>query len=261
VKKANRESDPKSRTATDLLKKAKSDLNKVPHGKESEQFLQVLMDEDFLAKAARSAGAVLVVDPSEPTRGILGPPLVADGFDVTVLSSAAAAEAWLGGHSVDLIIASGTEAGGHTGEVGTMVLVPDVVDAVAPIPVLAAGGIGSGRQVTGLHQDGRRIPLELGISVMHIGAGRQFCGIVREITQRLEAEQALQQSERKMRSYIEQSLDAVFVVDADAVYHHLLTSSGELKAAIVAAPWSPKAPPNRSPRSNPATLVRFWPAC
>jgi NAD(P)H-dependent flavin oxidoreductase YrpB (nitropropane dioxygenase family) len=48
---------------------------------------------------------------------------------------------------VDLIIASGTEAGGHTGEVGTMVLVPDVVDAVAPVPVLAAGGIGSGRQV------------------------------------------------------------------------------------------------------------------
>lgn len=48
---------------------------------------------------------------------------------------------------VDLIIASGTEAGGHTGEVGTMVLVPDVVDAVAPVPVLAAGGIGTGRQV------------------------------------------------------------------------------------------------------------------
>ncbi len=48
---------------------------------------------------------------------------------------------------VDIIVASGTEAGGHTGEVGTMVLVPDVVDAVAPTPVLAAGGIGSGRQV------------------------------------------------------------------------------------------------------------------
>ncbi len=48
---------------------------------------------------------------------------------------------------VDLIIASGTEAGGHTGEVGTMVLVPGVVDAVAPVPVLAGGGIGSGRQV------------------------------------------------------------------------------------------------------------------
>jgi NAD(P)H-dependent flavin oxidoreductase YrpB (nitropropane dioxygenase family) len=47
---------------------------------------------------------------------------------------------------VDLIVAQGSEAGGHTGEITTMVLVPDVVDAVAPVPVLAAGGIGSGRQ-------------------------------------------------------------------------------------------------------------------
>ena len=48
----------------------------------------------------------------------------------------------------DLIIAQGTEAGGHTGEIATMVLVPEVVDAVSPVPVLAAGGIGNGRQVT-----------------------------------------------------------------------------------------------------------------
>jgi NAD(P)H-dependent flavin oxidoreductase YrpB (nitropropane dioxygenase family) len=48
---------------------------------------------------------------------------------------------------VDIIVAQGTEAGGHTGEVSTMVLVPEVVDAVAPVPVLAAGGIGSGRQL------------------------------------------------------------------------------------------------------------------
>ncbi len=47
---------------------------------------------------------------------------------------------------VDLIVAQGSEAGGHTGEITTMVLVPDVVDAVHPVPVLAAGGIGSGRQ-------------------------------------------------------------------------------------------------------------------
>ena len=48
---------------------------------------------------------------------------------------------------VDLIVAQGGEAGGHTGEISTMVLVPQVVDAVAPIPVLAAGGIASGRQI------------------------------------------------------------------------------------------------------------------
>ena len=48
---------------------------------------------------------------------------------------------------VDIIVAQGTEAGGHTGEVSTMVLVPEVVDAVHPAPVLAAGGIGTGRQL------------------------------------------------------------------------------------------------------------------
>jgi NAD(P)H-dependent flavin oxidoreductase YrpB (nitropropane dioxygenase family) len=48
---------------------------------------------------------------------------------------------------VDIVIAQGTEGGGHTGEIATMVLIPQVVDAVAPTPVLAAGGIASGRQV------------------------------------------------------------------------------------------------------------------
>jgi len=48
---------------------------------------------------------------------------------------------------VDLIVAQGHEAGGHAGEITTMVLTPQVVDAVAPVPVLAAGGIADGRQI------------------------------------------------------------------------------------------------------------------
>jgi NAD(P)H-dependent flavin oxidoreductase YrpB (nitropropane dioxygenase family) len=47
---------------------------------------------------------------------------------------------------VDIIVAQGHEAGGHCGDVTTMVLVPEIVDAVN-VPVLAAGGIGCGRQV------------------------------------------------------------------------------------------------------------------
>jgi len=48
---------------------------------------------------------------------------------------------------IDIIIAQGTEGGGHTGEIGSMVLWPQIIDAVAPTPVLAAGGIGNGRQM------------------------------------------------------------------------------------------------------------------
>lgn len=48
---------------------------------------------------------------------------------------------------VDIIIAQGGEGGGHCGEVGSIVLWPQVVKAVEPRPVLAAGGIGSGYQI------------------------------------------------------------------------------------------------------------------
>jgi NAD(P)H-dependent flavin oxidoreductase YrpB (nitropropane dioxygenase family) len=53
---------------------------------------------------------------------------------------------------VDLIIAQGGEAGGHCGEVSTMVLVPEVLHAIRglrDVPVLAAGGIMTGRQMAG----------------------------------------------------------------------------------------------------------------
>ena len=48
---------------------------------------------------------------------------------------------------VDLIVAQGAEAGGHTGTVGSFVLIPELIDAVAPLPVLAAGGIVDGRGI------------------------------------------------------------------------------------------------------------------
>ena len=52
------------------------------------------------------------------------------------------------GAGVDLIVAQGTEAGGHCGEVTTMVLIPEVIQAIdGAVPVLAAGGIVTGRQM------------------------------------------------------------------------------------------------------------------
>ena len=63
----------------------------------------------------------------------------------------------------DVIIAQGTEGGGHTGQIGSMVLLPEVVDAVAPVPVLGAGGIGRGRQMA---------------AAMALGAAGVWCGSV-----------------------------------------------------------------------------------
>jgi NAD(P)H-dependent flavin oxidoreductase YrpB (nitropropane dioxygenase family) len=72
----------------------------------------------------------------------------------------------------DIIIAQGTEAGGHTGDVATMVLVPQVVDAVAPIPVLAAGGIADGRQMA---------------ASLALGAAGVWCGSVWLTTEEADA--------------------------------------------------------------------------
>jgi len=78
----------------------------------------------------------------------------------------------------DLIIAQGTEAGGHTGEIATMVLVPEIVDRVAPVPVLAAGGIGRGRQMA---------------AAMALGAEGVWCGSVWLTTEEAETEPAVKE--------------------------------------------------------------------
>ena len=63
---------------------------------------------------------------------------------------------------VDLIVAQGSEAGGHTGEIGSMVVIPEIVDATS-LPVLGAGGIGRGRQMA---------------AAMALGAQGVWCGSV-----------------------------------------------------------------------------------
>ena len=70
------------------------------------------------------------------------------GVLVAALAGAAKHAASHVAMGVDIIVSQGYEAGGHTGEIASMVLTPEIVDAVGPkVPVLAAGGIGCGRQV------------------------------------------------------------------------------------------------------------------
>ncbi|MCL2583128.1 MAG: nitronate monooxygenase [Streptosporangiales bacterium] len=64
---------------------------------------------------------------------------------------------------VDVLIAQGTEAGGHTGEIATMVLTPEIVDIAGGKPVLAAGGIASGGQMA---------------AALALGASGAWCGSV-----------------------------------------------------------------------------------
>jgi len=86
---------------------------------------------------------------------------------------------------VDIVVAQGTEAGGHTGTISTLVLVPEVVDAVSPIPVLAAGGIGNGRQLT---------------AALALGAQGVWCGSVWLTTEEAETHPVVKQKFLKARS-------------------------------------------------------------
>ena len=109
----------------------------------------------WLHSVARSHVDVALEHPVRLIANALGSPpadviALAHQHDVPVAALAGKAE-----HArrhvdngVDIVVAQGYEAGGHTGEIASMVLVPEVVDAVgADAPVLAAGGIGSGRQL------------------------------------------------------------------------------------------------------------------
>jgi len=110
-----------------------------------------------LTVAPNQTDPLLDVSFSHPIRLIasaLGPPppyLIergkAEGVAVGALGGSPVHAERHAAAGADLIVAQGGEAGGHTGEIATMVLVPEVVDRVAPIPVLAAGGIASGRQM------------------------------------------------------------------------------------------------------------------
>jgi NAD(P)H-dependent flavin oxidoreductase YrpB (nitropropane dioxygenase family) len=123
----------------------------------------------WLHSIARKHVEVALAHPARLIANALGPPppdVIKSAHDRGMLVAALAGKAEHARRQaesgVDIVVAQGYEAGGHTGEIGSMVLIPEVVDAlgaasgglggvgppgVGRVPVLAAGGIGCGRQV------------------------------------------------------------------------------------------------------------------
>ena len=109
----------------------------------------------WLHSIARKHVEVALTHPARLIANALGPPppdVIASAHDRGMLVAALAGKAQHAlrqvASGVDIVVAQGYEAGGHTGEIGSMVLIPEIVNAVDDqVPVLAAGGIGCGRQI------------------------------------------------------------------------------------------------------------------
>ena len=109
----------------------------------------------WLHSIARQHVEVALAHPARLIANALGPPppdVIEAAHERGMLVAALAGKAEHAlkqvASGVDIVVAQGYEAGGHTGEIGSMVLIPEIVDAVdGRAPVLAAGGIGCGRQI------------------------------------------------------------------------------------------------------------------
>jgi NAD(P)H-dependent flavin oxidoreductase YrpB (nitropropane dioxygenase family) len=109
----------------------------------------------WLHSVARQHVEVALAHPASLIANALGPPppdVISRAHDRGMRVAALAGKAEHArshvASGVDIVVAQGYEAGGHTGEIASMVLIPEIADAVGDqVPVLAAGGIGCGRQV------------------------------------------------------------------------------------------------------------------
>ncbi len=138
-------------THRDFVAKTLADLGVPPLPEYEEKSEGVL---GWLHSVARSHVEVALKHPIKLIANALGSPPkdVIDqahgaGVPVAALAGSAKHAQRHLDNGVDIIVAQGHEAGGHTGEIGSMVLWPEIVDAAGDAPVLAAGGIGTGRQV------------------------------------------------------------------------------------------------------------------
>jgi nitronate monooxygenase/enoyl-[acyl-carrier protein] reductase II len=131
-----------------------------------------------------------------------------------VMSRAQAAEAVEAG--ADVIVAQGGEAGGNSGWVATMVLVPQVVDLAGDIPVIAAGGIA----------DGRGLAAALALGAQGVSMGTRF----------LAATEMAIADDWKQRIVAADALDAVKVVNSERVMPPFNRPGGPAEPRALATP-------------------------
>ena len=138
-------------THRDFVAKTLADLGVPPLPADEDRNEGVL---GWLHSVARSHVDVALRHPIKLIANALGSPpkdvidqVHAAGVPVAALAGSAKHAQRHIENGVDIIVAQGHEAGGHTGEIGSMVLWPEIVDAAGDTAVLAAGGIGTGRQV------------------------------------------------------------------------------------------------------------------
>ena len=73
--------------------------------------------------------------------------------------------------------------------------------------------IGIGREVVGLRSDGSTFPVDLAVSEVRLGSRRIFTGIVRDVTERKQAEQAMRDSEARIKAIVDTAVDAIITID------------------------------------------------
>jgi NAD(P)H-dependent flavin oxidoreductase YrpB (nitropropane dioxygenase family) len=125
------------RTPKNSAEYSPSGDNLIPtHRRALEKWDVAVAHQPALVASALGPAPQRVVDETHAYGGIVGGLVGAPGQAAVHVRQGA-----------DFVVAQGSEAGGHTGQVSTLVLVPQVVDEVPTTPVLAAGGIGDGRQI------------------------------------------------------------------------------------------------------------------
>lgn len=115
--------------------------------------------------------------------------LRANGITILSLVGTVKAARQVAADGADYVVAQGTEAGGHTGRIGTLALLAQTLEAVAPTPVIAAGGVASGRALAG---------------VLAMGAEAAWCGTAFLVSE--EANQPALQKQRILAAAAEDTI-------------------------------------------------------